>query len=600
MAERVVQAPQGQGPVSGADAVGSVQRQAEDREEEPVQRKCSNCEKEEKERVQRQEKEPEEEPVQRQPEKEEDKPPVQMMPLMRKSAGGGYTATPALSSRLSASTGGGSVLPAPTRAHMESAFGADFSRVRIHADRDAAEMNAGINARAFTYGSDIYFNSGQYAPESGEGQRLLAHELTHVVQQGGGGRPLVQRYIGDGHDLTSPRFALDPMLEACYDGELKLNKQSRGEAVKKIQQALIDLNYNLGPTGADGIYGNFTWNAVKKFKKDHRLGWEQMGDVGPLTMSRLNDIFPGPPLPCPPDVLNNINIYSINDTGKRKKNLSCEIPQNKTCKYICEPDTPPYKSPQIFQNYQFCTCNFIQEYFNQGEGFCLLIGPRMRFYTNKNFNEPAAWTYQGTANYYETFPEGAEPGEINWSFGFAQMAGQVYWTAEYNNGGIKTTHAPASWDAAKNSQEPWKRVDEFNPKDFKVRESVLTGDKPFSVFALWDNEKNTPTGACGQIKKAHTEANYVIWLIAQNNSNKDQRVFLNYINIYQNKSWENLEPEKDPTNVTPPKWRSSGFQEIVEKGEGQGGVAVLSGKKTNDYLKDNMQYSRGTECQKTR
>ncbi len=157
MAERVVQAPQGQAPVSAADATASLQRQAEDREEEPVQR---------------------------QPEKkEEEKPPVQMMPLMRKSAGGGFTATAGLSNRLSASKGGGSALPAPARAHMESAFGADFSRVRIHTDRGAAEMNAGINARAFTHGSDIYFNSGQYTPESREGKRLLAHELTHVVQQ---------------------------------------------------------------------------------------------------------------------------------------------------------------------------------------------------------------------------------------------------------------------------------------------------------------------------------------------------------------------------------------------------------------------------------
>lgn len=280
MAERVVQAPQSQGPVSGADAVGSAQRQPEDREEEPVQRKCSDCEKEEKERVQRQEKEPEEELTQRQPEKEEEKPAVQTMLLMRKAANGGYTATPALSAQLSASKGGGSVLPAPTRAHMESAFGADFSRVRIHTDRDAAEMNAGISARAFTHGSDIYFNKGQYAPESGEGRRLLAHELTHVVQQ------KKNDIARSGTNVRTPNYS------AIKQGVLGVKTEYRAEALDDCGAAEFYVTWNTkGKDEAGWIIQHVTWiNEIFKTERNNNIEFEPKKVVN--DSRKVTEIYP--------------------------------------------------------------------------------------------------------------------------------------------------------------------------------------------------------------------------------------------------------------------------------------------------------------------
>jgi len=68
---------------------------------------------------------------------------------------------------------------------MEPRFGTDFSSVRIHSGGDAVSMNKELHAQAFAHGSDIYFNAGKYNPTSNEGKRLLAHELTHVVQQTG-------------------------------------------------------------------------------------------------------------------------------------------------------------------------------------------------------------------------------------------------------------------------------------------------------------------------------------------------------------------------------------------------------------------------------
>ena len=84
---------------------------------------------------------------------------------------------------------GGQPLDAQTRAFMEPRFGFDFSKVRIHADSAAADAARSISAHAYTVGSDVVFAPGHYAPHTSHGRRLMAHELTHVVQQTGGVRP---------------------------------------------------------------------------------------------------------------------------------------------------------------------------------------------------------------------------------------------------------------------------------------------------------------------------------------------------------------------------------------------------------------------------
>ncbi|WP_197684524.1 eCIS core domain-containing protein [Mucilaginibacter mallensis] len=78
----------------------------------------------------------------------------------------------------------GQTLSAGSRQFFEPRFGHDFSKVRIHTDSGAARSAQSINALAYTTGNNMVFNSGQYSPETSSGQRLMAHELTHVVQQG--------------------------------------------------------------------------------------------------------------------------------------------------------------------------------------------------------------------------------------------------------------------------------------------------------------------------------------------------------------------------------------------------------------------------------
>ena len=81
--------------------------------------------------------------------------------------------------------GGGRPLTAGVRSRMESAFGSGFSNVRIHTDGNAANLSDSLNARAFTVGQHVAFGSGEYRPGSLMGDALIAHELAHVVQQGG-------------------------------------------------------------------------------------------------------------------------------------------------------------------------------------------------------------------------------------------------------------------------------------------------------------------------------------------------------------------------------------------------------------------------------
>lgn len=89
-----------------------------------------------------------------------------------------------MSDTLRSTKGAGSPLSDSVKSEMESGFGADFSGVRIHTDSRAQSMSKGIGAQAFTNKGDVYFNKNKFNPASKEGKFLLAHELTHTIQQG--------------------------------------------------------------------------------------------------------------------------------------------------------------------------------------------------------------------------------------------------------------------------------------------------------------------------------------------------------------------------------------------------------------------------------
>ncbi|MEH2156551.1 eCIS core domain-containing protein [Nostoc sp.] len=118
--------------------------------------------------------------------KDEEDKMAQMQPLVQRRSGeGGADATADVESSIKHARGKGKPLTDHVRGSMENAFGADFSGVKIHADTHADKLNRSIQARAFTTGQDVFFRHGEFALGSKRGQELLAHELTHVVQQNG-------------------------------------------------------------------------------------------------------------------------------------------------------------------------------------------------------------------------------------------------------------------------------------------------------------------------------------------------------------------------------------------------------------------------------
>jgi hypothetical protein len=105
--------------------------------------------------------------------------------ILQRSGDTGGDVSPDVERAIESSRGGGHPLDSGMQSRMGRALDADFSGVRVHSDSEADGLNRSLQARAFTTGKDVYFRHGEYNPGSSSGRQLLAHELTHVVQQGG-------------------------------------------------------------------------------------------------------------------------------------------------------------------------------------------------------------------------------------------------------------------------------------------------------------------------------------------------------------------------------------------------------------------------------
>lgn len=160
-----------------------------------VQRKCASCEEEESK--------------------------AQLKPLVStiqpKGDQASFLAPDTVSTKIKNSRGGGVGMDGQTKNFMASKFGADFNSVKIHTDGEAVQMSKELGAKAFTVGNDIYFNQGEYSPRTGEGGRLLAHELTHTLQQ----NEIIKRQVAPPD--TSPSLVL-----------------SAAEAAERVQLRLFD------------------------------------------------------------------------------------------------------------------------------------------------------------------------------------------------------------------------------------------------------------------------------------------------------------------------------------------------------------------------
>lgn len=218
---------------------------------QPVQRKCAECEEEQKaqrqpdkkeeEKVQRQPDKKEEEKVQRQPEKKEEDKVVQ-----KKENAGSSSPAQGVSNYVSSLNGKGESLSAESTDFFNSRMGYDFSNVKIHTGKEAAESAKSINAKAYTVGNNIVFNEGQYNVESATGKKLLAHELTHVIQQQEGA--ISRDKLPNADDPTT-------RLDVAAAGGAQRYKRKKGpdeikckklhEDAKKLSQLLSWVRYHI-------------------------------------------------------------------------------------------------------------------------------------------------------------------------------------------------------------------------------------------------------------------------------------------------------------------------------------------------------------------
>lgn len=111
---------------------------------------------------------------------------VQRLLAQRSGGDGAFDLDDATADRINHARSGGQALDGAVQTQMSQSMGTDFSGVRVHTGGEAHELNEQLSAKAFTTGKDIFFREGEYNPKSSSGQELIAHELTHVVQQGSG------------------------------------------------------------------------------------------------------------------------------------------------------------------------------------------------------------------------------------------------------------------------------------------------------------------------------------------------------------------------------------------------------------------------------
>jgi peptidoglycan hydrolase-like protein with peptidoglycan-binding domain len=246
--------------VSGSvNEAAQIHRMEEKKEEEKkVQRKSE----EEKDKVQKKAQNPEEEDkIQKKEEEKKENPKLQ-----RKETSASPQAT--AGNYISSMHGKGNPLPAQANAFFSSRMGYDFSEVKVHTGKEAADSAKALNAKAYTLGNDIVFNDGQLNTDTTEGKKLMAHELTHVVQQSS----------GNGKIQTQVAPLLTPAQESAA---IQFNRRNYDERSIRIIQVVTG-------TGVDGAFGSLSARAVAAFQDAN--GVAVSGQVDEAT---LNAMLPG-------------------------------------------------------------------------------------------------------------------------------------------------------------------------------------------------------------------------------------------------------------------------------------------------------------------
>lgn len=241
------------------------------------------------------------EAIQRQENDEDDK--LQMKPALQNPSSG-IPAPPELEAEIGRSRSSGQPLAETIRKPMEQAFGADFSGVRVHTDAQADQLNRSIQAKAFTTRQDVFFRRGEYNPESQQGQRLLAHELTHCVQQ----NTFLHGSIGHTKTIEKPQSSIaksnsehsagamlkhlvSPRTSGMETIQRQFFKKENGALVKKeVSQVIEDLWNGNPPSAIKSFKPEQQETFIKKLAEGRDIEYSNSKDLWEEIVKRSNGI----------------------------------------------------------------------------------------------------------------------------------------------------------------------------------------------------------------------------------------------------------------------------------------------------------------------
>lgn len=234
----------------------------------------------------------------------------------------------------------GQPLDPSTRTFMEPRLGHDFSKVRVHADAKAAESAGAVNALAYAVGRDVVFGAGQYVPKTVAGKRLLAHELTHVVQQGTG----TQR-LPDTLEATDPEDAAEQEAEmaaaAVMQGRASSQVRSSGTQIARQTASTnpsttVEVTVPLGPNVCGLAQHNVIFPAVQQALIWLNRTIEQLTDYQlPLWILNVQRALDRHFRSTTPDtaskVLSRLNAIQTDLTSRDDLNVECHRSDEQLC-----------------------------------------------------------------------------------------------------------------------------------------------------------------------------------------------------------------------------------------------------------------------------
>ena len=192
--------------------------------------------------------------------------------VQRMAAGGELD--PGVESSIQRARGGGQALDAGVREQMEPALGTDLSGVRVHTGAEADRLNQAVSARAFTTGRDVFFRQGEYNPGSSSGRELLAHELTHVVQQRGAAvqAKLTLGPVDDPAEREADEVARG-ILQRAEAPAVPASRVQRKETAGETAQAEWKIFPIRIPPGVTTVLQLLRYAEVQIFGRVINLGW---------------------------------------------------------------------------------------------------------------------------------------------------------------------------------------------------------------------------------------------------------------------------------------------------------------------------------------